>query len=244
MGCGRIAAGRQQWRVGLAIVIGTNGQQARQRIVCHERYLQSSVSTTCGTGSCGDVTSDGSLFTQREVKAHIQVMIDTRLWSTAGTRLGVLCILLVASLCFFDLSIATGTKDIEVADFIGKTYDQVVGTTLIDLDTRHGKVEDTCTTILHLRCQIIIESDIDTNQRSKRLVDAHCRNAKPMLRSDTSLGGVTTYGIDTLVGVVEGDTLEMVAEPWEFRESCISEGPVGQQTSECRKKLRPPPLLV
>ena len=36
--------------------------------------------------------------------------------------------------------------------------------------------------------------------------------------------------------MVDGDTLEMVAEPWKFRQTRITDGPVGQQTRQCREE--------
>ena len=40
MGGGGIAAAGQEWLVGLTLVVSREGQQARQRVVGHERHLQ------------------------------------------------------------------------------------------------------------------------------------------------------------------------------------------------------------
>ena len=74
----RITAGRQQRSVGLRVVVGSEGKQAREGVVGHEGEFESRVTTRSGGDARGDVTRDGGLTAQGNVETQVQVVVHTR----------------------------------------------------------------------------------------------------------------------------------------------------------------------
>ena len=78
MGGGGIARRGEQRRVGLGIVVGGEGEEAREGVVGHEGELEGGVTTGSSGDARGDVARDGGLTAQRDVETQVQVVIDAR----------------------------------------------------------------------------------------------------------------------------------------------------------------------
>ena len=73
-GC-RITARRQQWSVGLPVVIEAHGEQSRQCVVGRERQLECGVAAACRACHCGNVAAYRCLLTEAQVEAQAQVVV-------------------------------------------------------------------------------------------------------------------------------------------------------------------------
>ena len=116
----------------LTIIVGRERQQTAQRIVGHKRHLQRGVATRGGRGAAGDIAGDSSLLTERDVETHVQIVVYTTGAGITGfTRLTVIigiATFITSALRLLHLTVTARAKEIEVLQFIGETYDPVVGT--------------------------------------------------------------------------------------------------------------------
>ena len=96
---------------------------------------------------------------------------------------------------------------------------------------------------------------VDAEQRCKRLVDAHRADIVHGIGDGIACGGVgdeattvhillegaegsvAAYGEHALIGVTQGDCLEMIAEPRQARQSRITQRPVRQHAFQGREDV-------
>ena len=184
-------------------------------------------------------------------------MVDTRLGipRTLTALIFLILLILLAALRLADLTVHLVAEDIEVLNLITETKDPVAAEGLIELDTRHGEVHDTGGAVFELRREVVLERGINTEQRGEGLVDADGRDIIHRRRLQGirgrvgnesqavhillpgAVGGVTADGIDRLIGVVDVDALQMVADPGEFREAGVAHSPVGQHAGDGREDV-------
>lgn len=72
-----VAAAGEQGRIGLPVVVEAHGEHTTERIVGRETQLQGIVAAAGTADHRGDVADDGSLTTETEVEAHVEVVVDT-----------------------------------------------------------------------------------------------------------------------------------------------------------------------
>ena len=77
MGGGGIRVAGKQRGVRLGVVVGSEGEEAREGVVGHEGEFEGGVAARGGGDARGDVARDGGLAAQRDVEAQVQVVVDT-----------------------------------------------------------------------------------------------------------------------------------------------------------------------
>ena len=138
-------------------------------------------------------------------------------------------------LCLLDGTVNAAVEDTEILDLITHAKHPVTTECLVELYAGHREVHHTSGAIFHLSRQVILEGGIDTQQRRESLVDAHRRHIKHRrgLQAASSLisnkaqtihilapgtvGSIASHAIDTLIGMIQIEALEMVAYPRQFR---------------------------
>ena len=145
---------------------------------------------------------------------------------------------------------ATSSEESEVVDGVAGTNHPVVRRRLVHLYRCHTQAQHACLSILRLNGHVVVQRHVHAKQWRERLVDAHCRHVVHRVRCrhtggcigdeaesahilhERAVRRVGTYGVHTLVRVVDVDTLEHVAEPWQLRQTAVLYRPVGQQVSQ------------
>ena len=100
---------------------------------------------------------------------------STRVVPCGGLRGVLVGLCLRPSLCLLDLARRVAAKEVEVAQLISQTNHPVLAQRLIHLHTRHTQRQHACGAIFELTCHIVLHGEVDTEERGKRLVDAHRR---------------------------------------------------------------------
>lgn len=250
---GGIAAGGEQRGILLHVVIEAHSDEFGEGVVSKERELEGGIAAGGCTGERGYVTTDGCLLAIRQVEAQVEVMIEIVLTS----RIGGL-VVVVTTLATFHLTMVDAeSEETEVVDAIAQSDDPVLADCLIDLDTGHGEREDTCGSIFNLGGKVVVHGDIDTEQWGEGLVDAHLRyvvhgagdghaclclgdEAKSVhVFLPCTVALIRVDRVDALIGMVEVNALEQLAEPRKLAETAISDGPVGQHADELGEYLKP-----
>ena len=174
-------------------------------------------------------------------------MVGTALTLCAG---GLLAVGVGAARASHGTMVST-REEVEVVDLVACSHNEVVAGRFVELHGGHREVEHACGAILDLRREVVEEGDVESEQRRERLVDGYGRHVEHRRRNGTSRGGVGdeaepvehflvggirgvgSHSVDGLVGVVEVDRLEVVAEPRHLAETAVADGPVGEQSAEC-----------
>ena len=172
------------------------------------------------------------------------------------TLLRVRWLVLVAFFLFFDFDFLPSLLWMLLAPkrlryFIFHAHSDVVGEVFGQCDTGHGQVECACLVVLNLSSDVIIESHAHSQERREGLVDADSGNIvhgrrNGVARGDVAdeapsvhvfhkvgIGVVCSDRVNTLVGMVDVETLEMVGKPRRnLGESTVGETPVGHESSD------------
>ena len=245
---GGIAAAGEQGRVGLAVVVGGEGEIAREGVGGSERNLQCRVAAAGRGDASGDVARDGGLLAQRDVEARVQVVVHAA--AVAGLLLLVVVVVLTALLRALHTAVAGArAEEVEVGELIGKADDPVLRFRLVQLDAGHREGELARGLVFQLHGQVVLQRDVGTEQRREGLVDADGGDVEHRGGGVAAVGGlhvaqvahvfepgavagVGANAVDARVSVVDVDALEAVGEEGNLRQSAVAHVPVGQQARE------------
>ena len=229
-----------------------DGQEMQpQDLVGKSGHLQIKIQYT-NNEKKSDITNNGSLLAETEVKTKVEIMIGSTHLLTVSSCFSV--VLSGASPHLGFQLASTTLKQTEVVDTITHTDDPVFTECLIELHTRHTEIQHTRLAILTLESHVIIKCNIHTQQRRESLIDAHLRNVKHTARrriprrsiTDEAqtvhillIGAVTVitaYCKDALIRMVDVNTLEVITEPRQLAQTAITNRPVRQQSAQSRKQ--------
>ena len=136
-GC-RIAAGREQGRVGLSVEVKAHGEQLGECIVCHKRELESCVAAAGRGGDGGNIPQQTGLLAIGEIQTQVQVMIDAPACAAIVVTLIIAIPIISFVLAGYAFTGATASsEEIEIIDAVAQTEGPVFANSLIDLCACH-----------------------------------------------------------------------------------------------------------
>lgn len=152
-----ITAAWKQRSIGLAVVIETHCEKARQCIVGRERQLKRRVSAACRTCHRRNVTAYWRLLTIRQVETQIKVGVES--WTARAGRCGIVIGVITAAAALY-LTATASAEQFEVIYLITHAQYPVVTGGLIELYTRHAETEHSRRAVFKLTCKIVLERHI------------------------------------------------------------------------------------
>ena len=226
MGGGGVRRGGYYGNVGLVVVVGVEGEHAREGVVGREGDLQGLVAAGGLRGDVLDVAAQGTLVAPREVGTQVEVVAH----AATATACGALAY----------------AEELHVGHLVAYTEDDIVGVGLDELHGRHAEVHHAALVVLQLHGHVVEQGDVDTHEGRELLVDAHGRDVEHRRGHGAAGGDIgdeaeavhvlhigavgveRTHGIDALVGVVDVDALEIFLEHLQLAQAAVGEAPVGQ----------------
>jgi len=249
--------------VALTVVIEAQRDVTAHRVVRAERGFDGFVAACSFRQRSLDVARNGVLITEREVETQVQVVADDAAVFRRSTALagivpvvGRIRLLVVIAPSGFLASASEEGRELEIIDFVAPSDDEVVAASLIQLGRGHAQGEYACLAIFHLDSHVVVQREVQSCQRREGFVDGYGTDVVHAARDDsivrsvlyesqvahvlhpTAVRIVSPHGVDALVGVVQGDALEVVPYPRQVGQAFVGYGPVGQHACQTRENVQ------
>lgn len=199
------------------VEVGVEGEHLAVGVVGREADLDGLVARGGLRGEVLNVAAEGALVAVGDVEAEVHVVAHLVLrWGGA----------------------VAGTEEFEADYLIACAHDDVVGSGLDELDSRHGEVHVAALLVLEFGGEVAGRGDIDADEGRELLADGDGTDVEhgagdgaaaddvvdeaefaDARAEERTVGAERADAIDALVGVVDVDALEVLLEEGEFAEA-------------------------